>query len=418
MDTAGRDDEPGHLAAERVARQSYGKLVALLASETHDVAGAEDALGEALVSALAHWPATGVPSNPEGWLLAAARRKVIDAIRRRQSAQRASSHLQLLADELDSSRPVTSSISDHRLALMFACTHAALEAGIRAPLMLQVVLGLDAKRIASAFLTSPGTMGQRLTRAKNKIRQAAVPFRVPAREELPGRLDAVLDAIYAVFSEGWGNTGSSEVVRRDLEEEALFLGRLVTELVPESAESWGLLALMLYVDARRGARRNDGGEYVPLSEQNPARWDSSMIAEAEARLSSARTLGPMGRYQLEAALQSAHIHRRRTGIPNWEAVVQLYDALLGLTGSPIVAVNRAVALAEVQGSLAGLESMDEIRDPRLTEYQPYWAARAELLARANQPTEARRAYDLAIGLERDPAVRAFLHKRRHATDPT
>jgi RNA polymerase sigma-70 factor (ECF subfamily) len=220
-----------------------------------------------------------------------------------------------------------------------------------------------------------------------------------------------------VFSEGWGNTGSSEVAPRDLEEEGLFLGRLVTELVPDAAEAWGLLALMIYVNARRGARRDDNGEYVPLSEQDPVCWDWSMIAEAEARLLSARELGPMGRYQLEAAVQSAHIHRRRTGIANWEAVVQLYDALVSLTGSPIVAVNRALALAEIRGPLAALEAMDAIDDARLTEYQPYWAARADLLARANQPAEASHAYDLAIGLERDPAVRSFLQKRRRATDP-
>jgi RNA polymerase sigma-70 factor (ECF subfamily) len=416
MSTPGRDDRAAHLAAEAVARRSYGKLVALLASETRDVAAAEDALSEALVSALAHWPETGTPSNPEGWLLAAARRKVIDSIRRWRSAERATSHLQLLADELDASSMISAPIPDRRLALMLACTHPALEIGIRAPLMLQVVLGLDAKRIASAFLTSPGTMGQRLTRAKEKIHKAGVPFRVPELRELSGRIGAVLDAIYAVFSEGWAQSGSSEIVRRDLEAEALFLGRLVTELVPDAPEPWGLLALMLYAWARRDARRDDNGEYVPLSEQDPARWDSSMIAEAETRLIHARELGSTGRYQLEAALQSAHVYRRRTGAPNWEAVLQLYDALFVLTGSPIVAVNRALALAEVQGPRAALYAIDQIDDVRLTEYQPYWAARAELLSRDDQQAEARRAYDLAIGFERDPAVRRFLQKRRQAME--
>jgi predicted RNA polymerase sigma factor len=414
--TAGRDERPGHREAEAVARRSYGKLVALLASGTRDIEAAEDALGQALLSALAHWPVEGCPSNPEGWLLAAARRKVIDAIRRRRSAVRATPHLELLADELESSPAVLSDIPDRRLALMFACAHPALDVGIRAPLMLQVVLGLDAKRIASAFLTSPGTMGQRLSRAKNKIRQAAVPLHVPDRDELSARLDAVLDATYAVFTEGWAQSGGAELAQRDLEEEALFLGRLVTELVPDAAEGLGLLALMLYVDARRGARRDDGGEYVSLSEQDPARWDSSMIEEAEACLLRARRAGPMGRYQLEAALQSAHVHRRRTGTRNWEAVAQLYDALFDLTGSPIVALNRALATAELRGPVAGLEAIEQIADERLTEYQPYWAARAELLARANRHAEALRAYDLAIGLERDPAVRRFLQQRRRAAD--
>ena len=416
MTTAGLDERQGHRAAEAVARRSYGKLVALLATETRDVQAAEDALGQALLSALAHWPVEGCPQNPEAWLLAAARRKVIDAIRRRQSAERATPHLKLLADELESSPAILSDIPDRRLALMFACAHPALDVGIRAPLMLQVVLGLDAMRIASAFLTSPGTMGQRLSRVKNKIRQAAVPLHIPDRDELPARLDAVLDAIYAVFTEGWAQSGGVELAQRDLKEEALFLGRLVTELLPDAPEALALLALMLYVDARGGARRDDGGEYVPLSEQDPARWDSSMIRDAEACLLRARGSGPMGRYQLEAALQSAHVHRRRTGTLNWEAVAELYDALFDLTGSPIVALNRALATAELHGPVAGLEAIEQIGDERLTEYQPYWAARAELFARANRHAEALHAYDLAIGLERDPAVRRFLQQRRQAAD--
>jgi RNA polymerase sigma-70 factor (ECF subfamily) len=249
-------------AAEAVARRSYGKLVALLATQTRDVEAAEDALAEAFSSALAHWPSGGCPSNPEAWLLAAARRKVIDAVRRRRSAERSTPDLQLLVEELDSAQALTTAIPDHRLALMFACAHPAIEVGIRAALMLQVVLGFDAKRIASAFLASPGTMGQRLTRAKNKIRQARIPFRIPDRHELSGRLDAVLDAIYAAFAEGWADSGGSDVVRRDLADEALFLGRLVTELIPEAAEAFGLLALMLSVEARRAARRGESGEYV------------------------------------------------------------------------------------------------------------------------------------------------------------
>jgi predicted RNA polymerase sigma factor len=401
-------------AAEAVARRSYGKLIALLATQTRDVEAAEDALAEALASALAHWPTHGNPVNPEGWLLAAARRKMIDAIRRRRTAERASPHLALLAEEVDDESSDGSEVPDHRLALMFACAHPAIEVGVRAPLILQVVLGLDAKRIASAFLTSPGTMGQRLTRAKNKIRQAGIPFRIPDREELPSRLDAVLDAVYAVFSEGWADSGGSDVTRRDLAEEALFLGRLVTELLPEAAEAFGLLALMLYVEARRAARRDDRGEYVPLTEQDPACWDAAMIREAEALLLRGRELQSIGRYQLEAALQSAHVHRRRSGTPNWEAVLQLYDALLELTCSPVVAVNRALVIAGLRGAAAGLEAMEGIADARLTEYQPYWAARAELLAKTNRRGEARHAYDVAVGLERDPAVRRFLQKRQRA----
>jgi predicted RNA polymerase sigma factor len=301
---------------------------------------------------------------------------------------------------------------------MFACAHPAIEAGIRAPLILQIVLGLNAATIASAFLMSPATMGQRLVRAKNKIQQAGIPFSVPEREELPGRLDAVLDAIYAAFAEGWTDPGGTDVARRDLAVEALFLGKLVTELLPQEPEALGLLALMLHAEARRRARRNAVGEYVPLAEQDTSLWDSRMIDAAEALLMRASKLGSIGRYQLEGAIQSAHVYRRLTGRANWPAVEQLYDALSALCGSPVVAINRALAVAEMHGAAAGLQAMDEIAaDRRLTEYQPYWAARAELLAKIGTNGEARHAYEIAIGLERDAAVRRFLQRRQSALVP-
>jgi predicted RNA polymerase sigma factor len=414
-------DEGGARArntADAVARRSYGKLVAFLAARTRDVASAEDALSEAFASALADWPLNGCPSNPEGWLLTVARRKMIDVTRRRRSGEIASEQLLLLAEGLDAAAADAArdvQIPDHRLALMFACAHPAIEAGIRAPLILQVLLGLDAGMIASAFLISPATMGQRLVRAKDKIRQAGIPLRIPEREELAGRLGAVLDAIYAAFAEGWADSGGTDAARRDLAEEALFLGQLVTELLPEEPEALGLLALMLHVGARSRARRDVLGAYVPLAEQDLALWDSQMIGAAEALLVRASTLGSIGRYQLEGALQSAHVYRRRTGHANWAAVVQLYDALLALSGSPVVAINRALAIAEVQGAAAALEAMKELAgDARLTEYQPYWAARAELLTKTGAREEAHHAYEIAIGLERDPAVRRFLQQRQSA----
>ncbi len=405
-------DAKAQSTADAVARQSYGKLVAFLVARTRDVAAAEDALSEAFASALADWPKNGCPSNPEAWLLAVARRKTIDLDRRQRSGEAATCELQLLAEELDeAAAPVE--IPDHRLALMFACAHPAIEAGIRAPLILQMLLGLDAKAIASAFLTSPAAMGKRLGRAKEKIRQAGIPLSVPERAELSGRLDAVLDAIYAAFAEGWTDPGGTDVARRDLTEEVMFLARLVTELLPQEPEALGLLALMLHAEARRRARRRADGEYVPLAEQNPASWDSQMILEAEALLHRASALGSVGRYQLEGALQSAHVHRCRTGRANWPEVLQLYDALFALAGSPVVAINRALAIAEVRGAGAALEAMQEIAgDARLAEYQPYWAARAELLAKTGAHGEARRAYEIAIGLERDPAVRRFLQRRQ------
>jgi RNA polymerase sigma-70 factor (ECF subfamily) len=400
--------------ADAVARRSYGKLVAFLAARTGDVAAAEDALSESFAAALAEWPAKGSPSNPEAWLLTVARRKTIDAARRQRTAESAAGELQVLAEGLDAAAG-ESDIPDHRLALMFACAHPAIEAGIRAPLMLQVVLGLDAAAIASALLMSPTAMSQRLVRAKHKIRQAGIPFRVPEREELPGRLGTVLDAIYAAFAEGWTDPAGTDVARRDLAEEAIFLGRLVTELLPAEPEALGLLALMLHAEARRQARRDGQGEYVPLAEQDPALWDSAMIDEAEALLRRASGLGSIGRYQLEGALQSAHVERRRTGRDNWAAVVQLYDALLALSGSPVVAVNRALAIAEMDGNDAGLAAMEQVAgDARLTQYQPYWAARAMLLGNRGAWEEAGRTYEIAIGLERDPAVRRFLQRRRAA----
>ncbi len=401
------------VTADGVARRSYGKLVAYLAGRTQDVAGAEDALAEAFAAALADWPRNGCPANPEGWLLTVARRKIIDGARRRRTGEAVSEQLLHLAEGLDAAE--APEIPDSRLALMFACAHPAIEAGIRAPLILQVVLGLDAKRIASAFLTSPAAMGKRLVRAKEKIRQAGIPFAVPERTELPDRLAAVLDAIYAAFAEGWSDPGGADAVRRELTDEALFLARLVNELLGGEAEALGLLALMLHAEARRSARRDAQGEYVPLARQDPAEWDAAMIEEAESLLSHAAALGDIGRYQIEAALQSAHAFRRRTGQANWKDVVGLYDALLALSGSPVVAVNRALAIAELDGPRAALEALEHVADdPRLTQYQPYWAARAQLLARTGAAEQARLAYSIAIGLEADPAVRRFLQQRQAA----
>jgi predicted RNA polymerase sigma factor len=400
--------------AEAVARRSYGKLVALLSARTRDMAAAEDALADAFAAALENWPATGCPANPEAWLLTAARRKTIDAVRRRQSGEAASEPLQLIAEEL-AAAAAEPEIPDHRLALLFACAHPAVEAGIRAPLMLQAVLGLDAKAIASAFLMSPAAMGKRLVRAKSKIREAGIRFAVPERGELAGRLETVLDAIYAAFAEGWSDPGGTDIARRDLTEEALFLAQLVTELLPEEPEGLGLLALMLHAEARRAARRNASGEYVPFAEQDPALWDRQMIEMAEALLRRAAAFSAIGRYQLEGALQSAHVDRIRTGRANWTSVVELYDALAALTGSPVVGVNRALAIAELQGAGVALAALAGLAgDRRLGEYQPYWAARAELLGKTGDVDAARAAYDVAIGLEPDPAVRGFLQRRRSA----
>jgi RNA polymerase sigma-70 factor (ECF subfamily) len=404
--------------ADAVARRSYGKLVAFLAARTRDVTAAEDALAEAFASALADWPVNGCPRNPEGWLLTVARRKLIDGVRRRQTGEAVGTQLQILSEGLEDAAAQAEKdmeLPDKRLALLFACAHPAIEAGIRAPLMLQVVLGLDGEQIASAFLVSPAAMRKRLSRAKEKIQQAGIPFSVPEREELPERLDTVLAAIYAGFAEGWTDPGGTDAIRRDLTEEAIFLARLVVELLPQEAEGLGLLALMLHAEARRRARRNGEGEYVPLAEQDSGLWNPQMIEEAESLLMRASKLEAIGRYQLEAALQSAHVHRRLTGRNNWAEVVQLYDALMSITDSPVVAINRALAIAELDGPEAAIQALKDIAaDVRLEQYQPYWAARAELLSKTGAFDEAHEAYDMAIGLEHEAAVRAFLQKRQAA----
>ncbi len=401
-------------AAETAARRSYGKLVAYLSARTRDVAAAEDALAAAFESALRDWPANGVPHSPEAWLMTAAKRSLIDAARRRKTHDESAADLLLIAD-LASDPDAQRAIPDDRLLLMFACAHPAIEAGVRAPLMLQTILGFDAAAIASAFLVAPSTMGQRLVRAKAKIKRAGVPFRLPEHDDLPGRLDAVLEAIYATFTEGWSDPAGTETRRRNLADEGIWLGELVATLLPDEPEALGLLALMLHAQARRGARRDAAGAYVPLADQDPALWNAAQIDAAESLLLRASKMATIGRYQLEAAVQSAHVIRRRTGRADWPAIVQLYDALAALTGSPVVAINRAVVLAETQGAGAGLAALDAVAgDARLADYQPYWAARAGLLARSGAGTEADAAYVRAIGLEADPAVRHFLQRQRAA----
>lgn len=327
--TSAEGDALARGTADQVARRSYGKLVAFLAARTRDVAAAEDALADAFAKALTEWSSNGCPSNPEGWLLTVARRKLIDGARRDKIGDAVATHVQVLAQGLEDAAAEAEKsmeIPDQRLALLFACAHPAIETGIRAPLMLQTVLGLDAKTIASAFLTSPIAMSKRLVRAKSKIRDAGIPFVVPERDGLAERLDTVLDAIYAAYAEGWSDPNGADAVRRELTAEAIFLARLAAELLPNEPEASGLLALMLYAEARRKARRNQRGEYVPLEEQDPALWDSQMIDGAEAVLHHASRFGKIGRYQLEAALQSAHVHRRRSAGANWDEVVRFYDA--------------------------------------------------------------------------------------------
>ena len=302
---------------------------------------------------------------------------------------------------------------DERLRLFFVCAHPAIDPAVHAPLMLQVVLGLDAARMAQAFLVSPAAMSQRLVRAKSKIRDAAISFDLPDDHELPQRLDSVLEAIYAAYGLGWDGIRGADPSARDLAEEALWLARVLAQRMPDQPEARGLLALLLFCESRRLARRTARGDYVPLSEQDPALWSDELVQEAETELAAAASHGRHeGRFQLEAAIQSVHADRRRTGRTDWEAIALFYDHLMRLAPTQGARIGHAVAVAEVRGPAAGLELLDQSAALSDSSFQPYWAVRADFLKRLGRTEEASQAYDLAIGLTQEAAVRRFLLERR------
>ncbi|HXM64613.1 MAG TPA: DUF6596 domain-containing protein [Terriglobales bacterium] len=403
-------EESTHRTIERVARESYGRLVAYLSSHTHDLATAEDALSNALVSALTAWPRDGVPQNPEAWLLTAARRSFIDLVRHRRVAEASEPTLQLLREEREMT--LSPEFPDERLKLLFVCAHPAIDPAMHTPLMLQTVLGLDAARIAQAFLVSSTTMGQRLVRAKTKIRDGGIQFEVPQERELAERLDAVLEAIYAAFGIGWDDMVGVDQRGRDLAEEAIWLARVLLQLMPNEAEVHGLLTLMLHCEARRPARRGPDGRFVPLSEQDSRQWSLSLIEEAERHLAEAASRGRTGRFQLEAAIQSVHAERARSGRTEWNAIVLFYEQLVRLSPTLGTQTGYAAAVGEARGPESGLVILDGIDPSAVSTYQPYWAVRAHLLQRLGKTSEAADAFDRAIGLAEDPAVRQFLLQRR------
>jgi len=404
------DDARG--TVEAVARSSYGRLLAYLSSQTRDVAGAEDALGEALLSALNSWPERGVPDQPEAWLLTAARHRLIDQARRARVRDEHRETLQRLASGTAASADTGGVFPDRRAELLFVCAHPAIDSALHTPLMLQTVLGLDAARIAQAFLVSPSTMGQRLVRAKRKIRETGISFTMPRDQDLPPRLDAVLEAIYAAYGLGREEAAGVDPSNEDLAEEALWLARVVRQRMPEEPEVRGLLALILFCHSRRSARRGPDGRYVPLSEQDPATWSTAAIREAEAELSAAAPSGRPGRFQLEAAIQSVHAERAQTGRTDWPAIVVFYEHLVRLAPTLGAGVAQAAAAAEAHGPAEALVMLDRLDRAAVTMYQPYWAVRAHVLRSLGRAAEAREAYDRAIGLAEDPATRQFLLARR------
>ena len=405
-------NEPGsHEAIEAIARNSYGQLIAYIVARCGDVAAAQDALSDAFVAALEKWPVEGVPEKPEAWLLHVARNRIIDAARRHQVQQKSEAFLRQIAEEAESAAETREHFPDERLKLLFVCAHPAIDAAARTPLMLQTVLGIDAERIASAFLVSPAAMSQRLVRAKNKIRDAAIPFRVPEPPEWDERTSFVLDAIYSAYTTGWQSVMETSATHHALAAEAISIGRTAVQLMPNEPEARGLLALMLHCEARRAARYTSSGEFVPLDQQNPNLWSLSLMKEAEEHLRKAAGFKRVGRYQLEAAIQSIHANRAQAGMIDWPEILLLYEGLVRISPGIGALVGRAVALAQTGQPAAGLEALDEIPGERTNNYQPYWAARGHIFRLLNRQEEAQRAFTRAAGLTDDPAMRAYLFRR-------
>lgn len=398
-------------AAEKLddtVRRSYATLLGYLASRAGgDLAGAEDALSEALLAAVQQWPVQGIPDKPEAWLLSVARRRLTDDQRRNAVRER---HEATIIQALESAVTMAENneeFPDERLKLLFVCAHPAIDETMRTPLMLQTVLGLEAQAIASAFLVAPAAMAQRLVRAKAKIKAAAIPFDVPERFAWDERFSFVLDAIYAAFNCGWQSSPEDQT-GHDMAREAIRLGEVAVALVPDEPEALGLLSLMLHCHARHRARLDADGSYVPLHSQDTGSWDHAMIDHAEGILQKAGRMKRPGRFQIEAAIQSAHAQRRTSGRVEWPVIAGLYQLLVGFTPALGARIGHAIATAHGTGIEQGLALLNDLPQERLADHQPYWAARAHLLTLRGQTGEAKAAYERAIGLSEDPAVRAYL----------
>ena len=397
--------------AEEVARASYGRLLAILAARDGDIESAEDCLAGAFAQALSTWPASCVPANPEAWILTVARNRRHDV--RRSAEQRLTEsfddarHTVAVIDEID-----PDAIPDRRLALLFVCAHPAIDASVRTPLMLQTVLGFDADDIGRAFLVPPATMAHRLVRAKRRIRDARIPFSIPDRAQMPARLTPVLEAVYGAYAIDFPLVAGTSP-RESLAAEAHYLATTLAELLPDEPEVLGLAALISLSLARREARQSPE-EFVPLDEQDPARWDSDLIELGERYLSRAGSLGRIGRFQLEAAIQSVHCARASSGVVDAKALLKLHAALVSIAPTLGARVAYAAAIGRVDGASAGLASLDTLTDEAAQRFQPAFATRAHLLAAAGRVDEAAAVYDRAISLTTDIAARRYLERQRRS----
>lgn len=398
-----RPDSATYAAATRAARDSYGRLLSLLASRGVGLPEAEDALADAFVAALTQWPRDGVPECPDAWLQTVARRRLIDASRKTARLMDRFPEMAILMEELSAAETIET-LPDRRLTLLLACADPAVAETNRTALMLNVVLGLTAEEIAPLYVVPAKTMSQRLVRAKARLREGGVGFQEPEAELLPERLDPVLDAIYGAYTRSYSVSGYED----SLTSEAVFLARIVANLA-QTSEAFGLLSLVLHSEARAPARRSPKGAYIPFEEQSTILWDEALLMEAEAALKTANSLPRTGRFQMEAAIQSARAAERLTGNDTREAVVQLYDHLHHLYPTTVISLNRLVARSRLSGSAAVIGEVRRMEEcDGMADYQPYWAARGALEAEDGNKHEAKRAYSIALGLTRDPAVRAWL----------
>ncbi len=396
----------GTAAVERVFREEYGRLVASLVRRFGDIDIAEEAAGEALVAALERWPQSGVPPNPGGWLTTTAGNRAVDRIRREK--QRYAKHQAAFMCHDDTPHEPTGPVEDDRLRLLFTCCHPALAPEARIALTLRLLGGLTVAEIARAFLVPETTMAQRITRAKQKIAAANVPYRVPEAADLPERLGGVLAVLFLVFNEGYLATGGRDPVRAELTGEAIRLTRTLRQLLPEEPEVAGLLALLVLTEARREARVRNG-QLVPLHEQDRAGWDRALIAEGHDLVRECLATNRPGRYQVLAAINAVHTDAPTASETDWSQVVALYDRLTLLDPSPIVALNRAVAVAELDGPEVALTLVDRLP---LAGYHAWHAARADLLRRLGRSAEAKASYDAAVAATQNSAERAYLSRRR------